>query len=642
MADKQTTAQNVEQGAPGTDAGAAAPSQVALSPFLEAVRRPIPGDNPCGKDVSYDDDYLAIKAEIDKLGTVSARVDQERAAELRQMMDATRGTLKKADRAEAEKQLEQRGSVVQQAGGADYQLIKDRATRILSEKSKDIRVASYLCYALWQKELFSGLTEGLSAIDILVCEFWDGLYPPKTRPGARKAAVEFLTSKLGESVEYSQVKADDREPLERAKGVLDGLQKHFTEKMPENPPSLLGLAQAVEKCLNKVPRPAPPVTPLAPGSAPSAAQAAEAGSAAPPAIGELRTSQDAVDLVKKAAKFMRDQNRKNPSPYRLVRSLRWDALAALPPNESGKTKFEAPAAQRRNFLSGLRDAGDWNKLLDECELSFGNPGFHFWLDMQRLTVAALDALGGDFLGVRTAVLSELAILLQRVPKLSSLMFSDGTRFADPATSDWIEETVMPVLGAAESGGAVPGVRFGDGELDTQFVEAKKVLDSGDLAGAIALLQAGANNDNSRKSAFRRKLAMATLCMRGNQPSIARPLLEDLYEDIDKFSIDEWEPALTLEVWTNLHKCYGSLAAGPSGPGKVTMQQLADKVFEKICRLDVGYALASTGAKPKTKRPARLPKPDAQQNNGTGVVDETKSESVSEPETKLEVNQQSQS
>ena len=70
MADEQPTSQ---EGA-----------QVALSALLQGVRRPIPGDNPCGKDISYEDDFLAIKAQIDKLGTVSGQIDQERASELRQ------------------------------------------------------------------------------------------------------------------------------------------------------------------------------------------------------------------------------------------------------------------------------------------------------------------------------------------------------------------------------------------------------------------------------------------------------------------------------------------------------------------------------------------------------------------------------
>jgi type VI secretion system protein VasJ len=345
-----------------------------------------------------------------------------------------------------------------------------------------------------------------------------------------------------------------------------------------------------------------------------------------------------MDAAKKAAKFLRDQNRKSPTPYRLVRILRWDSLAAEPPNEGGKTKLEAPPLQRRNYLTGLRDAGDWNKLLDECEASFGQPGFHLWFDMQRMTVMALDALGDEFQGVRTAVLTELALLMQRLPKLASLTFGDATRFADPATVDWIEEVVQPVLGGGgEPGAAISLSRFGDGQLDEQYKEAKRILNAGDFTGAIAFLQAGANSDYSRKTAFRRKLALATLCMQGNQAAVARPILENLDAEIDRFLIDQWEPALALEVWTNLRKCYDALTAAVQGPAKGAMQQLAEKTFEKICRIDVGIALVTTGAKPKAKRPeavAQKPvppqdaaaapeKPASSNNNGNEAKEKIK-------------------
>ena len=92
------------------DASAVIDGTAGVAPSVEAARRPIPGSNPCGQDVSYDDDYLAIKAEIDKLGIVGGRVDQERAAELRQMMDAARGTFTKSERVEAERlQAQSRG-----------------------------------------------------------------------------------------------------------------------------------------------------------------------------------------------------------------------------------------------------------------------------------------------------------------------------------------------------------------------------------------------------------------------------------------------------------------------------------------------------------------------------------------------------
>ena len=643
MAEEQTTPVTEPAAPPPTaEAGApeVSPPKVELSPLLEAISSPIPGSNPSGMDVSYDEDYLAIKAEIDKMGTVGGRVDQERATELRQMMDATRGTLKKADRAEAEKQLEQRASVVDQAGGPDYGLIKDLSTKVLSEKSKDIRVASYLCFALWHMETFAGLAEGLAALDILIGGFWEGLYPPKARISARKNAVEFLTTKLGETVEYAPVKIEDAAPLQRAKGVLANLQKNLAEKIPDSPPSILGMVQAVDKCLTKVPKPPPPSTPGAP-PAPGQPQAGSAGTT-PAVAGELRTSQDAVDFVKKAAKFFREQNRKNPTPYRLARSLKWDAVVALPPNENGKTKFEAPPLPRRNFLIGLRDASDWNKLLDECELSFGNPGFHFWFDLQRLIVAALDGLGTEFQAVRTAVLTELAVLLQRVPNLASMTFADGTRFAEPATSDWILEVVEPVLGQGGSTGPGVGFRFLDSDLDTEIAGARKILDGGDLAGAILLLQSNAPKDNSRRSAFRRKFAMASLCMRGNQPAIARPLLEELSSEIDKFSIDQWEPAVTLDVWTNLHKCYESLAGGPASPAKQVLQQLGEKVFERICRLDVGYALATTGAKPKTKPPAPPEKADAKPDVKAPPKDDGKREPAKGPESKKSTKSHPQS
>jgi type VI secretion system protein VasJ len=615
---QQIPTQTLEQ-APevATTVPAPAAPEVVLSPLLKAIKTPIPGDNPCGKDASYDEDFLAIKSEIDKLNSVSGRIDQEKAAELRQMMDATRGAIKKAEKTEKENELAQRNSVVVDSGGIDYALIKQKAVKVLSEKSKDIRVASYLCFALWQKEKFSGLSEGLSAIDILVGEFWDGLYPEKKRMGGRKSAIDFLTSKLGDNVEYASVVADDREPLESAKRVLDELKKHFTEKIPDSPPSLLGLSQAIEKCLKKIPKPAVVAPPSGSTSAQTAGEEQQAVSGSTPvavAPSEIRTPQDALDAVKKAAKFMREQNRMSATSYRLMRMVRWDVLVGPPPNENGKTMVEAPAAQRRNALTTMRDAGNWGKLLDECELSFGQPPFHFWLDLQRLTVSALEGLGPEFSSARNAALTELALLLQRVPKLSSLTFKDGTPFADPATSDWIEETVMPVLNSSGSISSGVSTRFGDGELDNQFAAAKKILDGGDLAGAVALLQAGANNDNSRKSAFRRKLAIATLCMRGNQPAIAKPTLENLSEEIEKFSIDGWEPALALEVWTNLHKCYEFLASG-SASNKQALQQLAEKVFEKICRLDMSYALASKGAKPKTKIIASASSPNSKPTNG---------------------------
>lgn len=613
--------------------------QPPLSPLLEGVRRPIPGNNPCGRDLSYEEEFLTIKAEIDKMNTVSGQIDQERAAELRQMMDATRDTVRKSDRIEAEKQLSQRESVMKQSSGPDYQRIRQTAAAILAEKSKDIRIASYLCYALWQLEKFNGLAEGLSAIEILLREFWEGLYPGKNRLAARKGALDFLAARLDENVAYVQVREADRSPLERAQTTLKNLQEQFHEKMPENPPSLIGLLQAVEKCLNKVPRPV---------SAPKQAVEAQAVAAGPQAVpinpsasegpmslptpqGELRTIPDAMSLVKQAARFMREQNPRVATPYRLARSVQWDPLVNLPPNENGKTRFQSPPAQDRSALASLRESKNWARLLEECEGYLNRVGFHVWLDMQRFTVEALDGLGTEFSPARNAVIAELSLLLQRVPRLPSLTFSDGTLFADPVTTAWIDETLSTTRGSAGPQGPGPAAAYG--ELEALLEKAKHVFSAGDLAGAIALLSTP-QADASRKGLFRRKLAMANFCMRGGQPAIARPLLEELEQDIERFSIHEWEPRLALEAWTTLNKCYETLAAGPATPAKQALQQRGEKVFERICRLDVTFALASAGIRPVGKH--ATPPPAADQTmqatnggaNGTNGTKETTAQSQS--------------
>jgi type VI secretion system protein VasJ len=611
---QQNTAPTAEPSAP------AAEQPKPLSPLLEAIKRPIPGDDPCGKDVTYDDAFQKIKTEIDRIGSASVKIDQEQAiAAAKTVKETTAKQLKKGQTPDTK-------SFASDTGGIAYAMIVELAANILSTKSKDLRVAGYLCFALWRTQRFAGLAEGLMAIHILLQEFWDGLFPAQTRMAARKGAIEFLTQKLPEALDAAEVAADDREPLESAKQTLTELQKAVTAKIPQSDFLLMGMIQAVGKCLAKVPaKQAPPPGPQ-PGSQPASGPQPEPGTqpSPAPARGPMRTSDDAVTAIREAAKFLRGQDRKGAAPYRLARSMRWDVLVNEPPNDNGKTKIDAPPAPRREYFSKLQTGSQWDKLLDDGEATFPEKPFYFWLDLQRLIVAAMDALGSDFQHARLAILQELAILLQRVPKLPSLTFSDGTRFADAATQSWIDETVMPVLGGDGAGVGPAGPPL-DSDLAALFAEAKKILAKGDLAAAIAYLQDGATLDTSGKNRFRRRLLMATICLRGGQPKMARPLLEDLSEELEKFAITVWEPALALEVWKNLYECYGSLTAGAPPAGKAGLQEHADRVFEKMCRLDLSYALAATGTKPKTKLPAP-PQPtkrtaDEMEEHGLATADE---------------------
>jgi type VI secretion system protein VasJ len=574
------------------------PPELETTPLLEAIRQPIPGENRAGLDVTYDDDFQRIKSEIDRIGKVTAKVDQERAAaDAKQLKKMTSKQHREMEKKRERGQAIDAKSMVGDKSGVDYPMIIDLTSRILTEKSKDLRVASYLCLALFREQGMAGMVEGLMTINILMQEYWDDLFPVKERMAVRKGAFDFLAYRLTEALEGTTIHTNDRSYLESSRALLAGLQKDLEVKIPDNPPSLFSLKKLVDDCLEKAIKSAHIES--TPSDLKEEPDVTQLSSPAESMDTEVRSQQDAFDEIKKAALYLRVHDQKGVMSYRLLRIMRWDALITEPLNENGKTKIEPPPVQRRDYLLSLMQEGQWDKLLEEAEVSFTQPPFHFWFDLQRLTDAAMEALDG-FHTVRMAVIGELAIFLRRLPGLPKLTFMDETPFADLETRDWIEETVMPVLEESESSasGFAP---VADDELARRFDDAKSVLSREGLADAIAFLQDGAKLDLSRKTRFYQRLYMAMLCMRGNQPKMARPLLEELDREIEKYSIDEWEPSLALQVWTNLQKCHKLLSEDSSIQSEQQNKENAATVFDKICRLDVQHALAITDAKSKNPR-----------------------------------------
>jgi type VI secretion system protein VasJ len=610
MADPESNTPARDQAkAPGAETQA--DPSTRRSPLEQSVLAPIPGKSPTGNDAAYDDDFLRIKAEIDRLSIVSGKVDQQKVMQDAKELEGVKNIRNEKERAAAVEALRQRSSLMESVG-PEFRLVIDLATKILTEKSKDIRVACYFCLALWRTQRSAGMAEGLSVILLLVREYWETMFPAQARVAARKGALDFLIQRLAEELKGSDVTPDDRAHLERAKSVVVSLEQELTGRMGENAPALSTLAKAVDDSIGRLPKPsAPPAQARTEGGMQTSP--AQPGTSAP-TDGELKSFQGAVDLVRKVSVYLRGQDRKSVPPYRLMRSMRWDALLNEPPNENGKTKIDSPPAPRRTYFAGLKQNGQWDKLLEEGETTFATSPFHFWLDLQQFVVSALEGLGVEYGPARMAVLGDLAILHRRFPKLSSLVFADGTPFASPATKSWLEEVVVPVLGAGGTAPASPSP--GDTRLAVAFQEAQRLVDGGDLVTAVASLQALALPPRSRRAQFERRLDIALLCVRGNQVAMARPVLEELNEEIDRCGLGEWDPPLALDTWKALERCYQSLAATVPAGGKQALTEHAGRIFEKICRLDVNYALAMAGAKPKGgSKPASAAEPVRAETNG---------------------------
>lgn len=527
-----------------------AAAEAVSFPFLEEVAKPIAPDAPGGDDVTYDEVFQQMKAEIDKLATAAA--DQ-----------------------------------------VDFGQVIEAGRTILSSKSKDVRAAVFLTLALYREQGLAGAAEGLAATRLMTETFWEDAFPPTRRMNARRNAFQMLSDRLKEWVADDKPTQQDGPLAERALEEAKALQSFCMETMEDQAPALSGLTKALEGVVRRVPKPAEAKSKTEPQKitpATATPSSASAAGAVAPGGGDVRSARQARQAVLQMADFIRGEDAKAPEAYAMARAARWGSLDNLP-NENGKTLIDPPPAARVSFLSGLLPSGDYERLVREAEDSFREPPFHFLLDLQRLQATALEALGGPYRGIHQTIIRYTAVLLHQVPGIERLAFSDGTPFADAMTKEWVQAEVKTTLGGGDGGGVT--MRLGSEHLEEQYEEVRKKAGRGDLQSAVAAMQEGKEQDTTSQDRFLRQLYVAELCVRGGKPGIARSMLEALDAAVDRHQLDTWEPALALRVWSNLHRCYTMLGDDQEDVN-ADYDQRARATFDKICRVDAGYALTALG------------------------------------------------
>lgn len=296
-----------------------------------------------------------------------------------------------------------------------------------------------------------------------------------------------------------------------------------------------------------------------------------------------------------AAQQLRRLDPVSPTPYLLLRGLRWGELrtaARKPEGLAASTALEAPSTELRQQIKLLALAGRWPDLLEAGEMALAVPGARAWLDLQRLEVAACNALGEEYSGIATAIQSELRALLNDLPELLGAALLDESPAANPETRAWIQglgETppLAESSGEDESGEtaapateeAAPG--WLAAAIDA-FALAKQARAKGQEEKAFAIMRAEIARQSSGRGRFRRTMQLAELAIDAGKGALAQPLLEDLAQAIEDHKLDAWEePQVIAEDLSKLMRFSQRIKDDSS-----EMQRL----YGKICRLDPVRAL----------------------------------------------------
>ena len=258
-------------------------------------------------------------------------------------------------------------------------------------------------------------------------------------------------------------------------------------------------------------------------------------------VGAVPTSDaDAAKRVVMAARFMRRARPTDPSPYALLRALRWQALSAGGCGDGAPAPalLHAPPTAERSRLKGLMLEQRHEELLDGVEELLGAISGGAWLDAQRWALEGAQALGDDFVPVAHAMRTALRQLLTDFPRLPHAMLLDDTPVANAETISWLERAGL--LHAHRSGELPPLEGMPTVPHRPMLERARAEAAGGRLDRGVAVLMGDIVRERSDRARFLRRLELVTMLVDAARAEIAMPIVEELLEQLDTHKLEVWE------------------------------------------------------------------------------------------------------
>ncbi|MCK6697554.1 type VI secretion system protein TssA [Enterobacter bugandensis] len=489
---------------------------------------PVNVASPTGEDPGYDDDFQRIREEVNKLS------------------------------------------------GIDTGLICTLAEKLLTTTAKDIRIATYYCWARLHQDGEAGFAEGLELLSGLLQRYGMQLHPQRDR--SRKAALEWLAgNRVLDSLSlFPEV---IREDAQRTAGALLLISDTLETEPEASRPELNGLYSGLESRLMK----AGGVDAVVPQNAGHRAQPQDSHTVGTdaPVLSRITSGQDLLAQARTLTGYLREQPDGWLAAHRLMKSLRHDSLSAIPaPDAEGKTRIEPPRADQRTMLKRLYLQQSWLEILEHADSTFSRGANHLWLDLQWYIHQALMKLGQDVLA--DIIAADLKGLLRRLTGLETLAFNDGTPFADEVTLNWINQSVLDDMSGWRDERVSTASEM-DNDILTLEQEALEKADTDGLDATLHWLQTLPGND-STKDKWLLRLLMARVAEQKGKNELALHLLGELDGAAQSITLTQWTPALLFEVKSRRLRLL-RMKATRSETDKSRLQPEMDQLLAGLIALD---------------------------------------------------------
>ncbi|MBZ5488723.1 type VI secretion system protein TssA [Halomonas aquamarina] len=431
-----------------------------------------------------------------------------------------------------------------QHANVEWETAETLAIRMLSERSKDLKVLGHLMHCMQHGG--SGVRFALSLRLLarsIAQPWWEHAYPFAGKRGAK------MRPRLFQQLIQRSVKLVSTLDFHNAEDEFDACQASLTEleyqvaekSLPDD--ALAELSRQL-KAKRPTQQAAQSASQSSAGeqataqSQPAARQEQAAATSSAAKAPELRleagNERSNRQALLKMAEFLSEQSPGEPLAYRLRRYAVWSTIQALPSaKENGKTELAPVSADRvADYREALSKGGDnelWQRIENSLALS------PYWLEGHRLSAGLAKQLGHT--RCAEAIRDETQRFVERLPGIEALTFNSGALFVDEETTRWLYSN-------ENSGGAAGG---GSEAWHTGLEEAREAVAKGDLAAALKVLDQGLSNARTPRESAYWRLVSADLLQETGLESLAQQHYRTLHQTVTELALEQWEPALVSRL-----------------------------------------------------------------------------------------------
>ncbi len=233
----------------------------------------------------------------------------------------------------------------------------------------------------------------------------------------------------------------------------------------------------------------------------------------------------------KVAEILFERSPDNPIGPRLRRHAIFSSLSEPIHNNNVTELMPMPADRVNEYKANMTKMTieQWIKIENELTL------MPFWLEGHF--ISATIALNLDFTSVADAILEELQLLLERVPKLQDLKYSDQSPFISQDMKRWL----------------MPKNQTQQNTLTGFEEQVFHCYEENGLEQAIDMIEKNSNNQELRNKYHYQKINTQLLAYAGFK-TVAKQQASSILTACENMTLSEWEPSFieTLTQLTNIN------------------------------------------------------------------------------------------